>query len=54
MEERRERVEEIKTELGEKHGTAYTPLQLTLWAEMIAVGTHKGLDNPPQVPMFIR
>ena len=53
MEERRERVEEFKTELRGKHGTAYTPLQYTLWAEMIAVGTHKGLDNPPQVPMFI-
>jgi len=29
-----------------------TPLQCTLWAEMVCVGTHKSLDNPPQVQMF--
>ena len=52
LEERKERVEEVKSELREKHGDSYTPLQYTLWAEMVGVGTHKSLDNPPQVQMF--
>ena len=52
MEERKERVEEIKSKLCEMHGTSFSPLQYTLWAEMVAVGTHKSLENPPQVQMF--
>ena len=52
MEERKEHVEEVKSELREKHGASYTPLQYTLWAEMVAVGTHKSLEDPPQVQMF--
>jgi len=52
LEERKEHVEDVKSELREKHGDSYTPLQYTLWAEMICVGTHKSLDNPPQVQMF--
>ena len=52
MEERKERVEEIKSKLHEMHGTSFSPLQYTLWAEMVAVGTHKSLENPPHVQMF--
>jgi len=48
LEERKEHVEEVKSELREKHGDSYTPLQYTLWAEMVCVGTHKSLDNPPK------
>ena len=48
----REEVEEIFSELQEKHSSAYTPAQLRLWANMLQVGTHKDYDNPPNVPMF--
>ena len=49
---RKEHVEEVKSELREKHGDSYTPLQYTLWVEMICVGTHESFDNTPQVQMF--
>ena len=49
---RNEHVEEVKSELREKHGDSYTPLQYTLWVEMICVGTHESFDNTPQVQMF--
>jgi len=54
LEEQKEHVEQVKSELREKHGDSYTPLQYTplqytLWAEM---GAHKSLDNTPQVQMF--
>ncbi len=51
-EEKQERVETLKTKLRGKHGTAHTPIQYTLWAEMIDVGTHSSIDEPPSVPMF--
>ena len=38
--------------LRAKHSTAYTPIQYTLWVEMIDVGTHSSVDEPPTVPMF--
>jgi len=35
------RVEEVVTNLRQKHGTRYTTVQYRLWAEMVDVGTHK-------------
>ena len=35
------RVEEVVTNLRQKHGTQYTTIQYRLWAEMLDVGTHK-------------
>ena len=52
LDEKRERIEGLKTKLRAKHSTAYTPIQYTLWAEMIDVGTHSSVDEPPTVPMF--
>ena len=52
IEEKQESVEKVKTQLRGKHGTSYTPIQYTLWAEMIDVGTHNSIEEPPSVPMF--
>ena len=41
LEEKNERVEEIFTNLREKHSTQFTTIQYRLWAEMVDVGTHK-------------
>lgn len=32
--------------------TAYTPMQYTLWAEMIGVSTNNSEDESPTVPTF--
>ena len=48
----REEVDELFEELKEKHGSKYTAAQLRLWANMLQVGTHRDLENPPSVPMF--
>ncbi len=53
VDDKRERVEGIKAELREKQGSSYTPIQYTLWAEMIDVGTHKSTEEPPSAPMFM-
>lgn len=53
VEDKRERVEGIKAELCEKHGSSYTPLQYSLWAEMVDVGTHTSLEEAPSAPMFV-
>lgn len=45
-----EQVDEIVTELKEKHGNAYSLPQLRLWARMIAGGNHDSTDAPPQIP----
>lgn len=52
MEERSDRVEEIKAELRKKHGSSYCGVQYSLWAEMVIAGTHESKDSPPPVPMF--
>ena len=41
LDEKNNRVEEVVTNLREKHGTQYTTIQYRLWAEMVDVGTHK-------------
>ena len=46
-EERESRVVELKKQLREKHGSAYSGIQFTIWAETIAAGNHESLDNPP-------
>ena len=48
MEERKEQVEEIKSKLCEMHGTSFSPLQYTLWAEMVAV--HGYTQKPRKSP----
>ena len=45
-------VEDVFEELREKHGIAYTRLQLKLWARMIVNDIHDSYDQPPQVPMI--
>ena len=50
----REEVDELFTQLQEKHGSEYTAAQLRLWANMLQVGTHRDTDKPPNVPMFGR
>ena len=52
MEEKRATVEEYKRQLKEKHGNDYTGFQYKLWAEMVAVGSHNDLDEPPTASMF--
>ena len=51
-EEKASRVSELKTQLRQKHGPAYSSVQYALWAEMIVGGTHDNSDEPPPVPMF--
>ena len=47
-EERESQVVELKKkQLREKHGSAYSGSQFTIWAETIAAGNHESLDNPP-------
>ena len=45
--ERETRVIELKKQLREKHGSVYSGIQFTIWAETIAAGNHESLDNPP-------
>lgn len=51
---REEQVEELIEGLKVKHGTAYTPMQFRIWAEMIAGGVHVSHDEPPSTTMFNR
>jgi hypothetical protein len=46
-EERESRVVELKKQLREKHGSTYSGIQFSVWAETIAAGNHDSLDNPP-------
>ena len=39
---------ELKKKLREKHGSDYSGIQFSIWAETIAAGNHDSLDNPPQ------
>ena len=51
-EERVARVNEIKAQLRDQHGSLYSGVQYTMWAEMIVAGSHESLDDPPQCPPF--
>lgn len=46
------RVKSLKARLQQQHGSDYSVVQYTLWAEMLAGETHDSFDSPPQVPMF--
>ena len=54
MPEKREkpRVNDLKTQLREKHESQFSGVQYALWAETIVAGTHESLEEPPPVPMF--
>lgn len=44
---------DLKVQLRKKHGSTYTAVQYTLWAEMLVGGDrHDSMDEPPAVPMF--
>jgi hypothetical protein len=51
-EEQRAIVEDYLQQLKEKHTGKFTRFQLKLWAEMLAVGTHDDLNEPPASSMF--
>ena len=51
-EERASRVQELKAELCDKHGSLYSGVQYALWAEMIVAGTHTSMEEIPVAPMF--
>lgn len=53
LEEKNERVEKVIAALREKHANKFTTIQYRLWSEMVDVGTHKSLDQPPNIPAFI-
>ena len=50
--EREDKVQEIVHNLKEKHSTTYTPMQLRIWAEMIASSLHSSTEDPPNTSMF--
>lgn len=52
--DRAEKVQEIADRLKERHGSRYTPMQIRIWAEMIASGLHCSEDDPPSTTMFLR
>ena len=51
-EERVARVNEIKGQLRDQHGSNYSGVQYTMWAEMIVAGSHESIEDPPQCPLF--
>ena len=51
-EERSARVKSLKARLQQQHGSDYSAVQYTLWAEMLVGETHDNFDSLPQVPMF--
>ena len=46
-------VDEISSELKDRHGTKYTLPQLRLWARMIVSGNHESVTDPPQILAII-
>lgn len=45
-------VDSIVTELKNKHGERFTPVQYNCWAHMVNTQKHDSLDNPPDKPFF--
>lgn len=45
-------VDEKYEELRKKHGNKYTLEQLRMWAQMIRLGKHESLDDPPDKPFW--
>lgn len=52
--DREDKVQEALTALKEKHSSQYTPMQLRIWAEMVAGGIYSSFDEPPNTSMFVR
>lgn len=52
--EREEKVQEIANNLKVIHSSRYTPMQIRIWAEMMASGMHSSVDYHPNTSMFIR
>ena len=52
MEEKNECIEDYVTRLVEQHREKFIKVQYRLWVELLDVGTHKRLDDPPPLPMF--
>lgn len=50
--DRMNEVDDIVSELKEKHGEKFTPVQLNCWAHMINTNKHDSLDIPPDKPFF--
>ena len=50
--EKEQEVDEIFSELKDKHGHSYEIPKLRLWARMIAGSLHDSTDEPPAVPAF--
>ena len=53
-EDKEERVLNTIDELQEKHGSAYTPMQLRIWGEMIVGKSHASFTVCPKTSMFVR
>lgn len=47
-------IESFIKKLKEHHGSSYTPMQYTIWAEMYNGGVHPSLAEPPTSSMFVR
>ncbi|XP_044178722.1 uncharacterized protein LOC114950660 isoform X1 [Acropora millepora] len=47
-----EKIEDFIHSLKEKHGETHQPYQSRLWVEMLALGSDKNEDEPPNLPIF--
>ncbi|KAJ7394512.1 hypothetical protein OS493_000326 [Desmophyllum pertusum] len=48
-----EKIDDYIHSLKERHGeSGYQPYQYKLWAEMLALGSHKSQEEPPMLPIF--
>jgi len=52
QEEREERVQSTIEKLKDKHGASFIPIQIRIWAEMVAGDLHFSLDERPKSSMF--
>ena len=50
--EKEEEVDQIFSDLKDKHCGNYSSPKLRLWARMIASGIHESIEEPPDVPAF--
>ena len=52
LEKKMSKVEEVCENLRKKHGTSYKPEQYRAWANMIQMGKHVSIDEPPDGRFF--
>lgn len=45
-------VDEKYEALRKKHGTKYSPEQLRMWAQLIRLGKHESMEEPPDKPFW--